>query len=262
MNGATNNINIKKIIYKKQNNSNQRSPENSLKKCQSPQLNKKLDNINKNIKNSRTPLSMDATPNKSILLNEKKKFNLLKKFDFEDKYNCFSEETNKNKLKRQKSCNNFNCDSPSYNVKKKNRPKALSPKPSYLSFKNILDEFTPVIGKISNLPKNKKLYKIFRKINARIDNRTFLRIKYNKRTGILFIKFRNKYYYNYYYSLLNGRQFNEGLPNVEISKIEEDNFLWIKKADEEDKVFYDKKVENNLFYKDYISSSFRNIKHV
>ena len=118
MNGATNNINIK-IIYKKQNNSNQRSPENSLKKCQSPQSNKKLDNINKNIKNSRTLLSMDAAPNKSILLNEKKKFNLLKKFDFEDKYNCFSEETNKNKLKRQKSCNNFNCDSPSYNVKKK-----------------------------------------------------------------------------------------------------------------------------------------------
>ena len=131
----------------------------------------------------------------------------------------------------------------------------------YSSFNNILLEYIPVTGKVFNIPKNLNLDKIFNKINLRIDEKTFICLKYNKKTGDLFIKFRNKYYFNYYYYYFKNKIFFHQNKPLKMIKIEETNGLWdINPKEEELKKLIINNNENQYsFYKYYISIQFRRI---
>ncbi len=131
------------------------------------------------------------------------------------------------------------------------------------SFENLLAEYIPVTAILINAPKNYDLNKIYKKINQKIDNQTFLRLKYDKKEGILFIKFRNKYYYNYYFSYLNRKAMFEGLPFVEFFQVEDNLNLWnLNPKFEEEKIFIlsdESKKQDYDFYKNYIYKEFKKL---
>ena len=131
------------------------------------------------------------------------------------------------------------------------------------SFENLLAEYIPVTAILINAPKNYDLNKIYKKINQKIDGRTFLRLKYDKKEGILFIKFRNKYYYNYYFSYLNRKAMFEGLPFVEFFQVEDNLNLWnLNPKFEEEKIFIlsdESKKQDYDFYKNYIYKEFKKL---
>ena len=132
------------------------------------------------------------------------------------------------------------------------KSKTFEPKSSNLYlYQNILIENVPVTAKVTNIPKNDKLSKILKKINFKIDKQTFLRIKYNRIKGVLYIKFRNKIYYNYYYLNLNKKHYYKGLPCINITKVKNNINIWdIDPQSEEEKIYkinYKKK-KNNFFY--------------
>lgn len=271
MNDNINNLN-KKINYKNQYNSKQTIPKNTLNLNQiykSPFSNK----VN-NSKKSRTSLSSDAASKrnkilykstcKSILKEYKIKFNISKNLEIKKKTKSLSKGTNGNKLKKIKGNISFNSNLPKSMTQKNNRSKSLSTKlhPSNLSFKSILDEFIPVVAKALNFPKNGKLKDIFKRININIDNRTFIRIKYIKKTGVLLIKFRNIFYYNYYYSLFKDRKIYKNLPNIKMYKIEEDILLWQKNSEEEDMTFSHINEGNNFIYENHVKIAFCNLKPI
>ena len=133
------------------------------------------------------------------------------------------------------------------------KSKTFEPKSSNLYFQNILIENMPVTAKVTNIPKNDTLSKILKKINLKIDKQTFLHIKYNRIKGVLYIKFRNKIYYNYYYLNLNKKHYYKGLPCINITKVNDNINIWdidIDPRSEEEKKFIInyKKKKNNLFY--------------
>lgn len=131
------------------------------------------------------------------------------------------------------------------------KSKTFEPKSSNLYYQNILIENVPVTAKVTNIPKNDKLSKILKKINFNIDKQTFLRIKYNRIKGVLYIKFRNIIYYNYYYLNLNKKHYYKGLPCVNITKVKNNINIWdIDPQSEEEKIFKIKckKKKNNFFY--------------
>ena len=131
------------------------------------------------------------------------------------------------------------------------------------SFENLFAEYIPVTAILINAPKNYDLNKIYKKINQKIDNQTFLRLKYDKKEGILFIKFRNKYYYNYYFSYLNRKAIFEGLPFVEFLQVEDNLNLWsLNPKFEEEKIFIlsdESKKQDYDFYKNYIYKEFKKL---
>jgi len=133
------------------------------------------------------------------------------------------------------------------------KSKTFEPKSSNINllFHKILTENVPVIAKITHISKNDTLSKILNKIDFNIDNRTFLRVKYNRRKGVLYIKFRNKIYYNYYYFHLNKKHYHKGLPCVNMTKVEDNINIWnIDPISEEKKIFniIDQEKQNNFFY--------------
>jgi hypothetical protein len=152
------------------------------------------------------------------------------------------------------------------NLEKKKRSKSNNSRfPGlYSSFNNILIEYIPVPAKVSNIPKNQNIKIISKKIDANIDKKTFICMKYNKKKGVLFIKFRNIFYYNYYYYYFKGRSFYKKDPcgnylPLEMVKIEETNDLWTKNLKEEEiKEYTIGDEENNEFYL-YIRMYFRSV---
>ena len=199
---------------------------------------------------------------KSLLIKEKTK---IKKLYFLNKNNTFIS-------KRNKSCSKLKKNMPKIKETEKinnnfhnsiKRAKSIKYKLSnlYSSFNNILLEYIPVTGKVFNIPKKLNLDKIFNKINLRIDEKTFICLKYNKKTGDLFIKFRNKYYFNYYYYYFKNKIFFHQNKPLKMIKIEETNGLWdINPKEEELKKLDINNDENKYsFYKYYISIQFRRI---
>lgn len=139
------------------------------------------------------------------------------------------------------------------------RSKTIKPKFSNLfhSFNKILSEIIPVTAKVAGIPKNQNLDLIYQKINVNIDNKTFIFLKYNKKNGNLFIKFRNKYYFNYYYSYFKNRSYFYGLPKIKMTRIEETRGLWdINNKNEQLKelTINNNDVDNSFYH--YIRSNF------
>jgi hypothetical protein len=71
----------------------------------------------------------------------------------------------------------------------------------------LIQNILPITVKVINFPRNLSLKEIKQRIDVRIDDRIFLKLKYNKRLGVLYIKFRNEIYYNFYSYLFNGRTY-------------------------------------------------------
>ena len=167
----------------------------------------------------------------------------------------------KNEIHKKKSYPNL----PSLSKKSFNRSKSMDFDLSVLnkSFENLLAEYIPVTAILINVPKNYDLKKIFKKINQKIDNQTFLRLKYDKKEGVLFIKFRNKYYYNFYFSFLNRKVFFGDLPFMELFPVEDNLDLWILNPKfEEEKIFIlsnESKKQDYDFYKNYIYKEYKKL---
>jgi hypothetical protein len=122
----------------------------------------------------------------------------------------------------------------------------------------LIQNILPIVGKVINLPKNSSLKEIINRIDARIDDRTFLKLKYNKRLGLLYIKFRNEIYYNYYSCLFNGRSYFRNGEYLKITEIQENENLWTQNQDEELLNFYfNNNKPEGFIYKFYIKKNFR-----
>ena len=122
-------------------------------------------------------------------------------------------------------------------------------------FDNILIDYIPVDAMLINVPKNYDFEKIINKINANCDPRTFLCIKYNRREGVLYIKFRNIYFYNYYYYYLHNRSFdNNRQQKMELHTVENNINIWnINTKYEDIKIFKIAKENSSYdFYNNYI----------
>ena len=141
------------------------------------------------------------------------------------------------------------------------RPKSIKPRFSslYTSFNRILTENTPITVKVLNIPKNQKLATIFKKINANIDKKTFIILKYIKNKGDLYIKFRNIYYYNYYYYYFKGKVFPGGNKILQMIKIVENHNLWIVNSDKEEIIIPKIINGDDFLYQSYILQNFRRI---
>ena len=136
---------------------------------------------------------------------------------------------------------------------KKNRSKSLLVRFSglYSSFNKIMLEFLPVTAKVFNIPKNQKIDEIIEKIDAHIDNRTFIRFKYNKKNGDLFIKFRNIFYFKFYCYYFKGKHYFKASPIIKMIKFEEENGMWdINPKNEEAKKMTNFAGHQNHFFYD------------
>ena len=122
----------------------------------------------------------------------------------------------------------------------------------------LIQNILPIVAKVINLPKNASFKEIIERIDARIDDRTFLKLKYNKRLGVLYIKFRNEIYYNYYSYLFNGRSYFRNGEYLKMIEIQENENLWTQNEDEEILNFYFNNDNPEDFnYKSYIKKNFR-----
>ena len=261
MNEKKNN-NSSNLNYNKQYNSNDSKTESTLNLSQidlKKITTKKLNKIYKN--RIRTPCRKYFFKNKSeqnlILFDRSKsslKSNLKKiktKFSLIKLIKCH----------RPKSCSkgskiNFNIrekkEKPN-NELKKIRSKSLLVRFSglYSSFNNIILEYLPVTAKVLNIPKNQKIDKIIEKMDAHIDNRTFIRFKYNKKNGNLFIKFRNIFYFKFYCYYFKGKHYFKASPIIKMIKFEEENGMWdINPKNEEAKKMTNFAGHQNHFFYD------------
>lgn len=206
----------------------------------------------KNFRLSKGPSARPKSLLKKKTTKYNRKFNLLKiKLRFR----------NKSSLKKLKILETEKKNTKCINICRINK-RAKSIKPSfsslYTSFNRIFTENTPVTVKVINILKNQKLADIFRKINANIDNKTFIILKYIKNKGDLYIKFRNIYYYNYYYSYFKGKVFF-GNKILQMIKIEENHNLWTVNSDKEE-IFIPKIINgDDFFYQSYIRQNFKRI---
>ena len=163
-----------------------------------------------------------------------------------------------------KSCLKHENLKKNFHVEKNKRPKSVKSSFSalYSSFNNILIEYIPVTAKIINVPKNRNLDTILKKIDVNIDRRTFICLKYNKKKGVLFIKFRNKFYFNYYYYYFKDKSIYKNYPPLIMTKIEESINLWRTNPKEEEikrfPIFHNRDEENNFNYF-YITLNFKRI---
>ena len=123
----------------------------------------------------------------------------------------------------------------------------------YSSFNKIIKEF-PITAIVYGIPKNQKIDEIIKRIDAHIDNRTFIRFKYNKKNGNLYIKFRNIFYFRFYCCYFKGKQYFNGTPSIKMIKIEEKNGMWEinPKFEEEKEMANFNGHQDNFFYKNYI----------
>lgn len=271
MNEIKNNISFN-LNYINQYNSNETKTESSLDLSQNDLkglTKKKLNKSNKN--RNRTPPCMHYFKNKSKhnpnslvrpksslksnIKKLKKKFSLIKS----------------NKTLRPKSCSKqskkiFNKTEKKENVingTKKYRAKSLLVRFSdlYSSFNKIILEFIPVTAKVYSIPKKQKIDNIIEKIDAHIDNRTFIRFKYNKKNGNLFIKFRNIFYFKFYCFYFKGKHYLKNTPLIEMIKIEEENGMWEinPKIEEEKKMTNFSGLQDNFFYNYFKFKKYREI---
>ena len=122
----------------------------------------------------------------------------------------------------------------------------------------LIQNILPIVAKVINLPRNSSFKEIIDRIDARIDDRTFLKLKYNKRLGVLYIKFRNEIYYNYYSYLFNGRSYFRNGEYLKMIEIQEKENLWTQNKDEELLNFYfNNNKPEDINYKFYIKKNFR-----
>jgi hypothetical protein len=122
----------------------------------------------------------------------------------------------------------------------------------------LIQNILPITVKVINLPKNLSLKEIKKQIDANIDDKTFLCLKYNKKYGILYIKFRNELYYNYYSFYFKGRYFYTNKYNPKMIDIKENANLWTSNQNEEILNFYfNNRKPDNFYYKSYIKKNFR-----
>jgi hypothetical protein len=127
----------------------------------------------------------------------------------------------------------------------------------YSSFNKIFMDFNPVTAIIYNIPKNLKIDFVYQKISSRVGGE-FIYFKYNKKNGHLYIKFRNIFYYNYYYFYMKGRHFLPNCKELKMTKIEEANEMWKALKEEEILMTFEQENNNNNFY-DFISKNFKSI---
>ena len=125
----------------------------------------------------------------------------------------------------------------------------------YSSFNKIFMNFNPVTAIIFNIPKNQKIDFVYKKISSRIGGE-FIYFKYNKKNGNLYIKFRNIFYYNYYYIYMKDRPFLPNCKELKMTKIEETNEMWRVLKEEEIIMTFEQENNNNYFY-DYICKNFK-----
>ena len=171
------------------------------------------------------------------------------------RHNSYLKELNNTKFLKTKKTNNTTRP-------KKTRPKSLKTSFSslYSSFNKIFVEFIPVTALILNIPKNQKIEMVYEKINCKI-YKEFIHFKYNKIKGHVYIKFRNIFYYNYYYCLFKGRRFFPNSNTLKMIKIEEKNGMWDVDPlkEEEKKMTLEQK--DDFFYKSYICRNFKSISY-
>lgn len=132
--------------------------------------------------------------------------------------------------------------------------------PSFYYFNNIALEFIPLTAIIFNIPKNLKIKIVFKKLCARIDKREFIRFKYNKKTGIVYIKFRNIFYYNYYFYYFKNRNFFKNTPPIQMIKTEEINGMWAVNPLEEEEIsmkFNELSDKDYNFYNNYLALNYK-----
>ena len=171
------------------------------------------------------------------------------------RHNSYLKELNNPKVLKTKKTNNTTRP-------KKTRSKSLKTSFSslYSSFNKIFVEFIPVTALILNIPKNQKIEMVYEKINCKI-YKEFIHFKYNKIKGHVYIKFRNIFYYNYYYCLFKGRSFFPNSNTLKMIKIEEKNGMWDVDPlkEEEKKMTLEQK--DDFFYKSYICRNFKSISY-
>ena len=140
-------------------------------------------------------------------------------------------------------------------AKERKRSKSFKTGFSGLYFNNIFLEILPLTAIIFHIPKNQKINLIFDKLCARIDNREFIRFKYNKKNGVVYIKFRNIFYYNYYFNYYKNRTFFKNTPILQMTKIEENKGMWaVNPFEEEEKKlnFNESLDEDSCFHNNYL----------
>ena len=122
----------------------------------------------------------------------------------------------------------------------------------------LIQNILPITVKVINFPRNLSLKEIKQRIDVRIDDRIFLKLKYNKRLGVLYIKFRNEIYYNFYSCLFNGRTYYKNGKYLKMIEIQENENLWTPNADEEILMLrFDNSKSKDNFYISYIEKNFR-----
>jgi len=181
--------------------------------------------IKKNKKKSRTPLKLNSNIKGAKIINLMKYFH---SNDNDKPLGYFSLNTKKpNDLLKETNSKNGR--------KRRSNSEGSITRRTFILFQNIL----PITVKIINLPKNLKLKKIRKRIDARIDKKTFLCLKYNKTFGVLYIKFRNEVYCNYYYYLINGKIYDEKYNDniLEMIEIKDNENLWTSNLDENIRIF-------------------------
>lgn len=198
--------------------------------------------IKKNKKRSRTPLKLNSNFKESKIINFMKNFHInnetlgYARLNTK-KPNDLLKETNEKRLVKKEiwSPNDFHLNISKNGRKKRSNSEGSIDQKTFFLFQNVL----PITVKIINLPKNLKLKKIRKRIDARIDKKTFLCLKYNKTLGVLYIKFRNEVYCNYYYYLVKGRIYDEKYNDniLEMIDIKDNENLWTPNLDENIRIF-------------------------
>ncbi len=216
-------------------------------------------NIKKNQRHL-TPLKLNLkykAPQKSILM--KKDQNFDEPLDAVYKYII-----NKNGLLKEANGKRFfkkeseSINSQSNICKNDRKRRSNSVRSISLNMFFLIQNLIPITAKVINLPKNLNLKKIYNRINARIDDRTFLRLKYNKKLGILYIKFRNEIYYNFYSCLFKDRSYFRIGKYLEMKIIKENESLWTQNSDEFILNFhFENSNPKDFIYKSYIEKNFR-----
>jgi len=216
-------------------------------------------NIKKN-QRPLTPLKLSLNykaPQKSYLMKKAQSFE--EPLDVVYKYNI-----NKNALLKdangkrffRKDSESINSQSIIYKNCRQRRSNSVSSIALNMFF--LIQNLLPITVKVINLPKNLNLNIIYKRINARIDDRTFIRLKYNKKFGILYIKFRNEIYYNFYSHLFKGRSYFRKGKYFEMKIIKENESLWTQNSDECILNFhFENSKPKDFIYKSYIEKNFR-----
>ena len=229
-------------VYNKQLDFNKTEEVTLQNSIQMNEQEKSDKNIKQNKKRSRTPLKLHSNFKKSKILNLMKNFyNNGESLGYAGlnikKPNDLLKETNERRLVKREiwSPIDFHLNFSKNGRKNRSNSEGSIARRTFISFQNIL----PITVKIINLPKNLKLKKIRKRIDARIDKKTFLCLKYNKTFGVLYIKFRNEVYCNYYYYLLNGKiydkKYNDNI--LEMIDIKDNENLWTPNLDENIRIY-------------------------